>query len=199
MALLKILLLTGLSALIVLFGEKTQAEEDNTPINRVHLGFYGLTLHGITPESSSVDYMPRKIDSMGLLVHHPELSMTVFTESSQQYNFTYLKDCLDKPAVNVGWGKYSRFKEWKAGFLLSLYARERFEESVIIEYSNGKRARQTVKAQQFLFSTQINNWEYIFLPMLTLSYETPLYKDLSFVVNGGSNFAITHINIGIGF
>lgn len=173
--------------------------DTEAPNSRIHLGFLGLTIHGVIPDSTARQYMPRKIDSAGIMVQHPELSLTYFAENSQQFNVTYLRDCMDKPAVNLGWGKYSRYENWRAGFLLSLYARERFHKTAVIEYEDGTRVQKDVRAQQFLFSTTINNWEYIFLPMLTLSYEIPVYKEVSMVVTGGSNFALTHITLGIGF
>lgn len=166
---------------------------------KVVIGFSGLTIHGIAPDTSAREYMPRKLDAYGFIVSHPEVSLTYFSKDNTQTNLTFLKDCMDKPAVNLGYGKYKKFDNFRAGYILSLYAREKFKKSIIIEDENGNRFQRDIKAQQFLFSAENNGWEYIFLPMLTLSYDFVIYNDIGLNLMLGSNFAINHFTLGLSF
>lgn len=166
-------------------------------------GLGGLTIHGTVPDQEIRSSIIRKMDDKGIFVSHPEISYTYFSDDSAEDNgyqlhFMALKDCFDKPAVAAGWGKYIKDDKWRYGYLLALYAREKFVTTETF-IQNGTTYTRQITQPKFLVSTDVGNWDLIFLPMLTFQYSVPITDKMNFSVMGGSNFLINHFSLGLEF
>ena len=149
----------------------------------LRVGILGLTYHLYKQYDQIAKNMPRKIDSNGFLVWHPEINISYVNEN-KIINFTYLKDCLDNDSFHIGYGK-----EWtvnsnlKFGTMLGVLKRR---EPIVVEKDNGQ---YRIKYEEMI-----------------IPYPQ-IYAEKSFKINDGYNLSIqastsvvlTHINIGINY
>lgn len=155
----------------------------------------GMTLHGTQIPEVLANAMPKRVDSNGQLVWHPELSILLKTNKTQ-YSLTFLKDCFDKPAILAGAGEHYNFKHYKLGWIAGIYAREITKISYIKEINNTYYlVTVRPKADFFNISKDLGTWEV--MPMAFATLSIPISKRLE--TNIGTNLVLTHINLGFKF
>lgn len=140
----------------------------------------GLTLHGPGMEINTADKMPRKIDSGGRLIRHPELNMTYKTEENFIYNATWLRDCFDNSAWFAGAGKSYHVTE-NGSFQLTF----------------GIYARPKVANIDVSIAVQKDGMDYIPTPWAGYSYDIPLTEYFSLNAQVNSNVLLTHSSFGL--
>lgn len=149
----------------------------------LRVGLLGLTYHLDRQYDEIASIMPRKIDSAGFFVWHPEINVSYINEDAI-FNFTYLKDCLDNDSYHAGYGK-----QWivnsnlKFGMIVGIFKRK--EPVIVVKPSGSLRIRY--------------NDLLIPYPQVYVDRSFKLNDNYDLSIQASSSIILTHVNIGINY
>ena len=163
-----------------------------------------FVVHGIQPDGTASESMPRKMDESGTAVVTPGLGIQYEGDSSFMLFAAVFKDCYDDLAGALQVGQFFRIGQWaRWGYTVGLYARET-PISCTRQYSRFGESQtvcESLDDYSWKFVTIVNNEFVDIIPMPFLHFSAPIIKtrDFEMDIKIASNFLLNEFGVAVPF